>query len=478
VSEVPPRVVHLGLGAFARAHQAWYTHRADDTAAWPIAAFGGRTSELADALAARGGRYTLVTRGATTDAFETVTSITSAHPAADQDAWLAHLADPAVAVVTVTVTEAGWHARGNGRSDAGTLDQGLDRDHPAVAADVDALRRDLSAAVATAPGRLVAGLAARRGADGGPLAVVSCDNLPANGDVAAAVVRDLAEAADPTLRAWVEGSVSFVSTVVDRITPRTTAADVAAVARATGVDDPVPVVTEPFSEWVLAGAFPGGRPGWDLAGAQVVDDVGPFARRKLWLLNGAHSLLAYLGSIRGHATVDAAMADEVCAGAVRRWWAGARRHLDPAGTSVAELDAYAAALAERFANPRIAHRLDQIAADGSQKLPVRVLPLLGSGPSGHGHEPEGDHESGAAATTDHEPGAAGTIVAAWLCHLRGAGAPVVDAEADRYTALAAGPLPDATRRVLDALDAGRGDDMTTVVLVADTAERIERTGAP
>jgi fructuronate reductase len=290
----PARVVHLGLGAFARAHQAWYTHHAPDGADWPIAAFGGRSASLADALTASGGRYTLVTRAPDGDRFETITAITSAHGAGDTDAWLARLVDPATAVVTATVTEAGWHAAGP----------------------------------TSAPARLVAGLDARRRADAGPLAVVPCDNLPANGEVAARVVTDVAARADDDLASWIAEQVSFVSTVVDRITPRTTDADRGAVRSATGVDDPSPVVTEPFSEWVLAGAFPGGRPAWDAVGARLVDDVAPFARRKVWLLNGAHSLLAYLGSIRGHATVDAAVADEVCAAAVARWWSAAGGHLD------------------------------------------------------------------------------------------------------------------------------------------------------
>lgn len=448
----PARVVHLGLGAFARAHQAWYTHHAPDGADWPIAAFGGRSATVADALAAAGGRYTLVTRAPDGDRFETITSITSAHAAADVDAWLAHLADPAVAVVTATVTEAGWRADGP----------------------------------TSAPARLVAGLDARRRADAGPLAVVPCDNLPANGEVVTRVVTDLAASTDEELAAWIGEQVSFVSTVVDRITPRTIDADRAAVLRATGVDDASPVVTEPFSEWVLAGAFPGGRPAWDAVGARLVDDVDPFARRKLWLLNGAHSLLAYLGSIRGHATVDAAMADDVCAAAVARWWASAGGHLDQPGE---ELDAYTVALTERFANARMAHRLDQIAADGSAKVPVRILPVLAA-------------EQGAG----REPTAAATVVAAWICHLRGAGAPVDDAAASEVVPLADGPRPTAVRRVVGALTgggagdetgadvAGAGpaaglaprpgthgplaDDAGLVALVADLVERLERTGEP
>jgi fructuronate reductase len=179
---------------------------------------------------------------------------------------------------------------------------------------VEALRKDLGAVVRTAPARLVAGCAARRQGDGGPLTVVSCDNLPGNGAVVARVVRDLAELVDPGLADWIAGSVSYVTTMVDRITPRTTPEDVRTVLEATGLHDSSPVGTEPFSEWVLSGSFPGGRPGWDAAGATITDDIEPYEHRKLWLLNGGHSLLAYAGSILGHQTVADAVAEETCRG--------------------------------------------------------------------------------------------------------------------------------------------------------------------
>ena len=206
-------------------------------------------------------------------------------------------------VVTLTVTEAGY-LRG--------ADGGLDRGRPDVRADIEALRGDPRALVRTAPGRLVAGLAARRRADAGPITLVPCDNLPDNGAVAARVVRDLAELVDPALADGSTESVATVTTMVDRITPRTTPEDRRAVADATGLDDRAPVVTEPFSEWVLSGAFAAGRPRWEDAGATFTDDVEPFEQRKLWLLNGGHSLLAYAGSIRGHATVAEAAADDTC----------------------------------------------------------------------------------------------------------------------------------------------------------------------
>ena len=286
----PVRLVHLGLGNFFRAHQAWYTDRAPDAGEWGIAAFTGRSATLADALTAQEGLYTLVTRAGDGDRFDVMSSVSRAHAAADHDAWLRCLGSPDVRVITVTVTEAGYLRGSHG---------GLDRERPEVRADVDALAADPAALVRTAPARLVAGLVARRCADAGPIALVPCDNLPDNGAVAARVVRELAELVDPDLAAWIAESVSAVTTMVDRITPETAPEDLRTVAGATGLEDRSPVVTEPFSEWVLSGVFPGGRPRWEDAGATVTDDVAPFEQRKLWLLNGGHSLLAYAGSIRG-----------------------------------------------------------------------------------------------------------------------------------------------------------------------------------
>jgi fructuronate reductase len=238
-SAPPVRLVHLGLGNFFRAHQAWYTDRAPDADGWGIAAFSGRRAELADALTAQEGLYTLITRAADGDRFEVLGSLSRAHAGTDHEAWLGYLASPEVCAVTVTVTEAGY-MRGP--------DGGLDHDRDQVKSDVEALRQDLGATVRTAPARLVAGCAARRQVDGGPLTLVPCDNLPGNGAVVARVVRDLAELVDRGLADWIAGSVSYVTTMVDRITPRTTPEDVRAVAEATGLHDSCPVGTEPFSE--------------------------------------------------------------------------------------------------------------------------------------------------------------------------------------------------------------------------------------
>jgi fructuronate reductase len=436
----PVRLAHLGLGSFFRAHQAWYTDRAPDADEWGIAAFGGRGAELASALAAQDGLFTLLTRGADADSFELIASVSRSHGAGDHNAWLGLARSRELAAITLTVTEAGYLRRPDG---------GLDDTRPAVQADVDGLRGGRASAVHTAPGRLVAALAARRAADAGPLAIVPCDNLPDNGAAVRRVTLELADAVDPDLAGWIADSASFVSTMVDRITPRTQPGDLDTVRVATGVADRCPVVTEPFSEWVLCGAFPGGRPAWDAAGARFVDDLVPHEQRKLWLLNGAHSLLAYAGSIRGHRTVAAAIADPACLGWVREWWNEAGRHLR---LPAAELADYRAALLGRWANPRIEHLLGQIAADGSQKLPVRILPVVRL-----------ERAAG------RLPGAAARVLGAWVAHVRGLGAPLTDTQAERLVQLASGPLADATRRLLGALDPALPDDDDFAVAVTAAA---------
>ncbi|GAB2844718.1 mannitol dehydrogenase family protein [Actinocorallia aurea] len=435
----PVRILHLGLGGFFRAHQAWYTAHAPDAAGWGIAAFSGSSTVTAARLSAQEGLYTLVTRGPDGDHCEVLGSLSAAHPGGDHTGWLAYWERPEIAVVTLTVTEAGYTATREGRLDTGNA---------RVRADIDALREDPAAPVGTAAARLLAGLAARRRAGGGPVAVVPCDNLPGNGETAARVIADLAEElGGPTWRA-AAAEASFVTTMVDRITPWSTPEDATAVADATGWADAAPVVTEPFAEWVLSGRFPAGRPHWDEAGARVVVNVSAFEQRKLWLLNGGHSLLAYAGTLRGHATVADAMADPVCLGRLEQWWTEASRHLQFPGR---ELQEYRRALAERFANPRIRHALAKIAEDGSQKLPVRVVPVLLA-----------ERKRGAM------PAGAVLIVAAWLLHLRGAGVPVRDPGAPS----AGGTLKDAARTVLAELDPGLAHDPALLDEVVAQAGRL------
>lgn len=442
----PVRIVHLGLGAFHRAHQAWYTQHASDGAQWGIAAFTGRRPDAAVALAAQDGLYTLIERGENGDSFELMTSISQAYDGADLAALRRLVAAPSTAVVTLTITEVAYNLNAEGQ---------LDRNNPAVQADIEALRAQLvqgtadAGAAVTAAGRLLTGLAARREAGTGPLAVVSCDNLANNGGAARSAIGGLAEAVDPALGEWVTANVSFVGTSIDRITPRTTDAEIALVAAECGYTDACAVVSEPFSDWVMSGDFPAGRPDWGSAGAVFVDEIEDFENRKLWLLNGAHSLMAYAGQLRGHATVAQALADPVCAAWIAELWDEAERNLPSEGLGI---PAYREALLARFGNARIAHHLAQIAMDGSSKLRMRAVPILraelAAGRSGAG---------------------AARMIAAWVAFLRSSaanGTAISDAAATELHAALALPEGAQLRALVGILDSQLGSDAAAMTVIA------------
>lgn len=391
------RVVHLGIGAFARAHPLVYTARAGG---WRVTAFTGRSAGVAEALTAQGGRYGLIVRGPDGDDVEEIDVLDAVHPASDLDALRDAVADPATSVVTLTITEKGYAA-------------GTD---PAV----------------SAPARLALALRARREAGvSEPIALVPCDNLSDNGQILRATVL---AAADPGTRDWFDGHVDVVSTMVDRITPAAGDAERALVAERLGFADQVPVVTEPFHEWVIEDAFRGPRPAWEDAGAQLVPDVAVHERRKLRLLNGAHSLLAYAGPLRRHETVPQAAGDPRIAALVRAWWSEARRGL---GLPHAEVDAYTDALHARFGNTRLADALSRIAQDGTAKLRVRILPVIAE---------RGGPELSPAAVT---------VLAAWCARVTEqsrAGDPVPDPEEARIHDAARTDDTDRLTRLLSLLD--------------------------
>ncbi|PRX96554.1 mannitol dehydrogenase family protein [Allonocardiopsis opalescens] len=360
----PVRIVHFGLGAFHRAHQAWYTQHARDRDQWGIAAFTGRSDRNARLLDAQDGLYTLVRRGAGGDTSEVVTSIVQARPGSDLPALIAAFSRPELAIATITVTERGYRLAWDG---------GLDREDAGLTADLAGLASEPFGGFAptTLLGRLLLGLDARRRARLPGIAVVPCDNVPDNGRFLSTGLLQAAAEVDTGLAAWISAEVSFVSTSVDRITPRTTAADVAAVNRDAPFQDAAPVITEPFTDWVLSGDFPAGRPCWEDAGARFTADIEPWERRKLWMLNGAHTMLANGGLALGHETVAGAMGDPRLREMVDALWDEAAAQL-PAEV---EPPAYAEQLRTRFANPRIEHRLAQIAADSAAKLKLRIIPV-------------------------------------------------------------------------------------------------------
>ncbi|PNH83669.1 oxidoreductase [Arthrobacter sp. AFG20] len=440
-AKAPIRIVHLGLGAFHRSHQAWYTHRAGDAAAWGIAAFTGRRPDAALALAEQDGLFTLVERADGGDTFDVVGSIVEAADGADVQRLATLVAAPATAVVTLTITEAAYRLGADGH---------LDRTASDVVADL-ALLASGSGNPTTPLGRLVFALAARRAAGAGPLAVVCCDNLSSNGTVAHHAVAGIAGAWDPSLARWIDDNVSFVSTSVDRITPRTTGADLAAVEASCGYHDTSPVVAEPFANWVLSGDFPAGRPRWEDAGALFVADIEPYENRKLWLLNGAHSLLAYAGQLRGHTTVAEALADPLCLRAVETFWDEAEANLSGQGGTTADLQipAYRSALLARFSNARIAHHLAQIAMDGSTKLRMRAVPVL--------QAERAAGRSGAAAAL---------MIAAWMDY-SAASAAFQDPLADQVAAANRLSGTERVRALLGLVDPVLAGDAAVVGLVED-----------
>lgn len=297
------RIVHLGLGAFHRAHQAVYT--ADAGGDWEICGVAWRSRAVADALRESGGRYRLIERGPVEDTEREISVITETLVAAEEpDAVIDRLADAETRVVTLTITEGGYR---------GPL--------------IDLLARGLDA----------------RGDE--PIAVLSCDNVPDNGEVTRRAVGGAG------------GAGSFASTVVDRITPAS--------------DDPLTVVTEPFSLWIVE-HFDGERPAWERAGALIVDDTRPYELMKLRLVNASHSALAHLGIPRGHETVADAIADPELRDFVERLIAEELRPTLPPVPAI-DVDAFVAQMFERFANPRIRHRLQQIATGAEDKIPLRLL---------------------------------------------------------------------------------------------------------
>lgn len=414
VAQPEGRLVHLGIGNFARAHTLLATQRAGG---WNVVAFTGRSAAMAEALTAQDGRYGLIVRGPEDDEVEVIDVIEAVHPASEVEELVALLADPLTAVVTLTITEKGYAA-------------GSD---PAV----------------SVPARLAAGLRARREAGvEEPIALVSCDNLTGNGEVLREAVL---AAADEETRAWAGEHVDVVSTMVDRITPAAGEGAAELVRERTGLDDAVPVVTEPFSEWVIEDAFRGRRPEWEKAGAQLVADVGVHELRKLRLLNGAHTLMAYAGQVAGCERVDEAIAHPEVRALVEALWSEARSTLP---LPEDELDAYTAALEERFRNPRLADHLIRIAADGTVKLPVRALPVIA--------------ERGGPAQA---PGEVAAVAAwtAWVTDRVRGGHEVADPRAEDIAAAAAEGTEDRDRVValLGLLGVGAEDPLVEAVLAEE-----------
>jgi fructuronate reductase len=361
-------IVHLGVGAFHRAHIAVVNEaalHASGDLRWGTVGVSLRAADTRDALRPQAGLYTLALRDAAADGsprevLQVVGNLLEVLVAPeDPQAVLARIAHPDTRIVSLTITEKGYHhdpATGALRLDA--PDIAHDLAHPE--------------APRTMPGFVVHALALRRARGLAPITVLSCDNLPANGDTTRGIVLAFAKEVAADLHDWIATHCSFPNSMVDRIVPRTTDADREGVSARLGVQDAWPVIGEPFLEWVVEDRFANGRPDWTAGGARFVEHAQPYEKLKLRMVNGAHSALAYLGAMAGFRTVDRAMAEPALRGFID---ALMREEIAPTLPAMQglDLDAYRARLLQRFANPALQHQTKQIAMDGSQKLPQRLL---------------------------------------------------------------------------------------------------------
>ncbi len=449
-------IVHLGIGAFHRAHFAAYTDAVlGCDPRWGILGVSLRHADVRDALAPQDFLYTLSLRDGSARAPRVIGAHTGILVALeDPAALIARMAASEVAIVSITVTEKGY-CRGAGGE--------LDATHPDIASDLAAPGRPKSV-----PGLLAAALAARRRSGAAPFTVVCCDNLSHNGAMTGRIVSQFAALTEPDLAEWIADEVSFPSSMVDRIVPATTAEDRAEIEAALGAEDAWPVIAEPFTQWVLEDRFPLGRPEWEAAGVTLVADVQPWEEMKLRLLNGSHSAIAYLGQLAGWETVAEAIAAPGMVSLVAALMAEVAPTLSiPVDVDVA---GYCRAVLARFANPALKHRTAQIATDGSQKLPQRLL-----------------QPARALLKQGYLPGRIALAVAAFIrfcqgCADDGSVLPLSDPEAASLRARASGPgtSADIVRGVLELPALGTTDlarDEAFVGAVATALEVLARSGA-
>ncbi len=362
-SVLKSRIVHLGFGAFHRAHQALFTNEMlgktnTDWGICEVNLIGGEA--LIEQLRKQDHLYSVAEKGAGSTEVKIIGSVTeSMHPTFDGiDAVLEKMAEPQVAIVSMTITEKGYCA------DPATGK--LDKNNPLVVHDLENLSAPKSAL-----GYIVQALKLRRERDLPAFTVLSCDNVQENGHVAKAAILEFARSADKDLAEWIEANVTFPCTMVDRIVPAATEETLNDITELLGIADPCGIACEPFRQWVIEDNFVAGRPEWDVAGAEFVADVVPYEEMKLRMLNGSHSFLAYLGYLGGYDHISDTMTDQGYRQAAfdMMMKAQAPSLAMPEGT---DLEAYARMLIERFTNPSLKHRTWQIAMDGSQKIPQRL----------------------------------------------------------------------------------------------------------
>lgn len=389
-------IVHFGIGAFHRAHQAVYTDDAMGRGErdWRIIGVSLRSEMVANQMNPQDGLYTLVTRSEAPERLRVIGAVAGVLNAPRQTQEVVDvLAAPSTSILSFTVTEKGYC-----RTADGNLDPELAGPHSLYPL-------------------LHAGLAKRKTDGGSGLTLMSCDNLANNSQQLAHLLNTYLDHRDPALARWVQDHCRFPSTMVDRIVPATTPDDLDRVAQALGLRDEAAVLTEPFTQWVIEDDFAGPRPQWERSGAQLVQEAAPWEAAKLRLLNGAHSALAYLGLERGYSHVHQAIADPQLRALVYRLM------LDEAAPTLPPMSGfnahdYADDLLARFANPTLQHRLQQIAMDGSQKITQRWLQSL---------------------TINQQAGRSSpallSALAAWVRHSQGANGPVDDPKAQQFADL-------------------------------------------
>ncbi|MFZ4514809.1 MAG: mannitol dehydrogenase family protein [Acidimicrobiia bacterium] len=358
-------ILHMSVGGFHRSHQALYVHEflqqhAED---WMIHGVGCLDSDLGliTAMRAQQNLYSLIERSGTTDTMKVIGSINEfTHAPTQTQDVIDAIASDAIRIVSLTITEKGYCYDTHGN---------LDRNHPLIAAEL------AGATPRSAIALLFAGLQSRMQRRGTPVTVMSCDNLPGNGHVTARVLLQFADAMDVDTAAWIRTNVSFPNCMVDRITPAPNETTVALARDEFGVEDPCAVASESFIQWILEDNFINGRPALETVGVQIVDDVTPYEKMKVRLLNGSHSALSYLSYLMGYREVDVAMNDPLIREFVQRYM---DEDVTPSVPTVpgVDLTQYKRTLLDRFSNPAISDKIQRLAMDGSQKIPNAIVPPI------------------------------------------------------------------------------------------------------
>lgn len=407
IQSVSTGIAHIGVGGFHRAHEAAYTDalmNSGEGLDWGICGIGTRADEITmrDALAAQDYLYTLIELDDRPDTEVRVMGSIRDMLLVTQDgseAVVARLADPAIRIVSLTITEGGYCMdESTGQFNAALPHIQHDLTHPSTPISVFGL--------------LCAAFAKRRDAGNGPFTVMSCDNLPHNGDVTRKATLAFASLINTELAGWIERNVSFPNAMVDRITPMTSVTHRQALRQQHGVDDAWPVVCEPFVQWVLEDKFVAGRPAWEKVGVQFTDDVAPYEEMKIKLLNGSHLALTYLGVLRGYRYVHETMADPLFLEYIRRYMnEDVTPQLEP--VPGIDLTQYKQTLIERFSNCAIADQLERVCSDGSSKFSKFTVPTINR-----------------LIAENAELDRAALVVAAWALYLRG-----IDENGDRYRIL-------------------------------------------